>query len=257
MRRVRLALTHQDSHQGALFRGVTRDLGACIRRMPRPYTLLESVPTPEGLLELRQRGERDFLLTIRGQVLMTSALRRTEIELAQLACAGISGRRGARVLIGGLGLAFTLRAALDALSPDARVTVAELNPVVVRWCRGPLAVLTDHSLADPRVSVVERDVTKVIRAVADAPAEPRFDAVIWDLYRGPGCGLPSLENHLYGDGSLQRTHRALSTGGVFAVWGEKRHAPFEARLEKQDFRIERTHSSVKGPKHAIYIAVKP
>jgi len=161
------------------------------------------------------------------------------------------------VLIGGLGLGFTLRAALDALSADARVTVAELNPVVVRWCRGPLAILTADSLADPRVSVVERDVTKVIRDIAEAPDAPRFDAVIWDLYRGPGCGLPALENHLYGVGSVQRTHRALNAGGVFAVWGEKRHAPFEARLEKQHFRIERTHSSVKGPKHAIYIAVKP
>jgi spermidine synthase len=224
--------------------------------MPRPYTLLESVPTPEGLLELRQRGERDFLLTIRGQVLMTSALRRTEIELAQLACEAISGRKGARVLIGGLGLGFTLRATLDALRPDARVTVAELNPVVVRWCRGPLGVLTDNSLGDPRVDVVERDVTKVIRDVVDGPDTARFDAVIWDLYRGPGCGLPALESHLYGVASVQRTHRALNPGGVFAVWGEKRHAPFEARLEKQDFRLERTHSSVKGPKHAIYIAIK-
>jgi spermidine synthase len=222
--------------------------------VPRPYTLLESVPTPEGLLELRQRGERDFLLTIGGQVLMTSALRRSEIELAQLACAPISDRPAARVLIGGLGLGFTLRAALDALRPDARVVVAELNAVVVRWCRGPLAVLTDNCLADPRVSVLERDVTKIVRRVAEQPDEPRFDAIIWDLYRGPGSAPPSQEDRLYGVGSIQRAHQALSRGGVFAVWGEKRHAPFETRLTKHGFRLERTHSSGKGPKHAVYIA---
>jgi spermidine synthase len=225
-------------------------------RMPRPYTLLESVPTPEGLLELRQRGERDFLLTIQGQVLMTSALRRSEIELAQQGCAPISSRPKARVLIGGLGLAYTLRAALDALRPDARVTVAELNPVVVRWCRGPLAVLTDNCLADPRVSVVERDVTKIIREVVEQTDQPRYDAVIWDLYRGPGCGQPALENRLYGTASVQRTHRALSPGGVFAVWGEKRHAPFEARLQHNGFRLEQTHNRAKGPKHAVYVAIK-
>jgi spermidine synthase len=224
--------------------------------MPRPYTLLESVPTPEGLLQLRQRGERDFLLTIGGQVLMTSALRRTEIELAELACAPVRGRSPARVLIGGLGLGFTLRAALDALRPNARVVVAELNPIVVRWCRGPLAILTGNSLADPRVSVLEKDVTKIIRAVVERPEEPRFDAIIWDLYRGPGGSRPALDDRLYGAASIRRTRGALSAGGVFAVWGEKRHAPFETRVTHHGFRLERTHSSTKGPKHAVYVAVK-
>jgi spermidine synthase len=224
--------------------------------MPRPYTLIESVPTPEGLLELRQRGERDFLLTIRGQVLMTSALRRSEIELAQLGCAPIRERTAARVLIGGLGLGFTLRAALEALQHDARVIVAELNPVVVRWCRGPLAVLTDNSLASPRVSVVEKDVTKIIRGVAERADEPRFDAILWDLYRGPGAGPQAQDQRLYGVPSVSRAHRALSTGGVFAVWGERPSRPFEDRLAKCGFRHVQTHISPKGPKHAVYIAVK-
>jgi spermidine synthase len=161
-----------------------------------------------------------------------------------------------RVLIGGLGLGFTLRAALDSLPADARVVVAELNPVVVRWCRGPLAVLTDDSLADPRVTVVEGDVTKLIRRVVEQPDEPRFDAIIWDLYRGPGSADPAEEQALYGGTSVARVHRALNAGGIFAVWGETRHAPFEARLTKHGFRIERTHSTGKGPRHAVYIAVK-
>ncbi|MET0389187.1 MAG: spermidine synthase [Polyangiales bacterium] len=221
--------------------------------MPHPFTLLESVPTPEGLLELRQRGDRDFMISIGGQVLMTSVLRSSEIELAQRGCDRLVERAGARVLIGGLGLGFTLRAALDALPQDAQVVLAELNPVVVRWCRGPLAVLTNNSLADARVTVVERNVIKLLRDVAERPAEPRFDAIIWDLYRGPGS---DRDDRLYGLTSLQRTHRSLSPGGVFAVWGEERDRVFEDRLTRCGFTIERTHSSGKGTKHALYIAVK-
>lgn len=223
--------------------------------MPRPFTLIESVPTPEGPLELRQRGERDFMLTIRGQVLMTSAIRHSEIELAERSCGYVRTRSPARVLIGGLGLGYTLRAALDSLQPSAQVTVAELNPVVVRWCRGPLAVLTDGSVADPRVTVAERDVIELVREVADQPECPRFDAIVWDLYRGPGCGeSAAVEQRLYGSQSLQRVQRALSPGGVFAVWGEKRDPSFEARLTRCGFAIEQTSSSGKGAKHAVYIA---
>lgn len=224
--------------------------------MPRPFTLRESVKTPEGLLELRQRGERDFMISIGGRVLMTSVLRNSEVELAQLGCAPIADRKNARVLVGGLGLGFTLRAALDVLPADARVVVAEINPVVVRWCRGPLAILTEDSLADPRVSVVEEDVTKVIRGVVDSPEEPRFDAAIWDLYRGPGFA-PELDHALYGPVSIERTFRALSVGGVFAVWGEGPDRSFRSRLTKCGFTVERTQSSGKGPKHAIYVARKP
>jgi len=224
--------------------------------MPRPYTLIESVPTPEGMLELRQRGERDFMLTIRGQVLMTSALRRSEIDLARLGCAPIRERSAARVLIGGLGLGFTLRAALDSLQPDARVVVAELNPIVVRWCRGPLAVLTDNSLASPQVSVVEEDVTKIIRGIAEHRAEPRFDAIIWDLYRGPGGGPASHDQRLYDAPSVSRAHRALSERGVFAVWGERPSPQFEVRMSQCGFRHVQTHTTTKGPRHVVYIALK-
>src|SRR5690606_37366758 len=98
--------------------------------------------------ELRQRGQADFLIVIDGRVLMTSAARRSEEALASLACAAIAGRRRARVLIGGLGMGYTLRAALDASPADARVVVAELTPEVASWCRGPLAILTQAAVAD-------------------------------------------------------------------------------------------------------------
>jgi spermidine synthase len=224
--------------------------------MPRPFALLESVKTPEGSLELRQRGERDFMISIGGRVLMTSVLRNSEVELAQLGCAPVRDRKSVRVLIGGLGLGYTLRAALDVLPGDAHVVVAEINPMVVRWCRGPLAILTDDSLADPRVTVAEKDVTNVIRGVVDRPKEPRFDAIVWDLYRGPGSALQH-EQTLYGRASVERVFRALSEGGVFAVWGERPDPSFQSRLKKCGFTVERTQSSGKGPKHAVYVAVKP
>src|SRR5690349_7353098 len=119
--------------------------------MPRAFTLVEKVDTPDGPLELRKSGERHFMITIAGRVLMTSQLTRSETALAQLACLPIRDRAAPRVLIGGLGLGFTLRAALDTLPKKARVEVAELNPSVERWCRGPLAVLTQGAVSDPRV----------------------------------------------------------------------------------------------------------
>jgi spermidine synthase len=230
--------------------------GAGYDRMPRPYTLLESVTTPEGALELRQRGERDFMISIAGRVLMTSSSQRSEIALAQLGCAPVRARARARVLIGGLGLGFTLRAALDVLPRAARVVVAELNPAVVRWCRGPLAILTDDCLSDRRVSVVVGDVTQLIRSVAEAPTQPRFDAILWDLYRGPGAVPAGRTDRLYGARSIEPTHRALSAGGVYAVWGESRDTAFEARLMGCGFRVERSRSAGSGPQHAVYVAVK-
>ena len=110
--------------------------------MTRPWRTLATVPTDEGPLELRQRGDDEFLIVIAGRVLMTSAARRSEEALATLGCAAIARTGAPRVLIGGLGMAYTLRAALDALPATAKVVVAELNPVVADWCRGPMAALT-------------------------------------------------------------------------------------------------------------------
>ena len=114
--------------------------------MAKPWTTLDAVETKEGRLELRQRDTDDFLIVIDGRVLMSSRAHRSEIEVASLACERLASPRRARILIGGLGMGYTLRAALDGLPEDAEVHVAELNEVVVRWCRGPLASLTDDAL---------------------------------------------------------------------------------------------------------------
>jgi spermidine synthase len=218
--------------------------------MPRPWTLLEAVETPDGLLELRRRGERDFMISIDKRVLMTSTFTRSEKALAELGCAAISQRPEPRVLIGGLGLGYTLRATLDTLPSSARVMVAELNPVVVRWCRSEVAALSADALADQRVEVVVGDVTDRIREVASDPARPRFDAILFDLYVGPG----GHEDPLYGRAIIADIRRALSAGGVFAVWGENPDPAFEARLGKGGFTVHRERVQGGGPTHTVVVA---
>ena len=117
--------------------------------MAQPWKTIESVSTVEGILELRQRGERDFLIMIGPQVLMNSLANRSEVVLGQLGCGHLKESESPRVLVGGLGMGFTLRAVLDTLPATARVVVAELNPTVVEWCRGPLAGLTHGAVDDP------------------------------------------------------------------------------------------------------------
>jgi spermidine synthase len=220
--------------------------------MPRPFRLIESVSTPEGPLELRQRGERDFMISVAGRVLMTSNLTKSEVAVARLGIAPIVGRRNARVLIGGLGLGYTLRAALDGLRKDASVIVAELNEAVVRWCHGPLKVLTNDALGDPRVSVALGDVTKRIREAARGDVPP-YDAIILDLYVGPGESAHATQA-LYGREILQRTHEAITPGGVYAVWGEDPDAAFENRLRSVGFQAEHQRVEGGGPRHAVYLA---
>lgn len=223
--------------------------------MSRPWQTLDRVPSAEGTLELRRRGDRDFLITVAGRVLMNSVHHRSEAALGALACRGLEGRRGPRVLVGGLGMGFTLRAVLDAVAADARVVVAELNPVVVRWCGGPLADLTAGAAQDPRVEVRVGDVADVIRGAA---AEPdRFDAVILDLYEGPHAGCAKVADPLYGRGAIERTRAALRPGGVFAVWGEAYDEGFEKRLQAASFSVSTERPGRGGLRHVVYVATAP
>lgn len=221
--------------------------------MPRPFKLLDSVDTSEGKLELRQRGDRDFMISIAGRVLMSSHIHRSETAVAELACAAIAGRKSARVLIGGLGLGFTLRAALDAVSRSAQVVVAELNPAVAAWCRGQVSHLTEHAVSDGRVTLVIGDVTEQIRKVAQSAKQPRFDAIVLDLYLGPS-DADRDEDPLYGRSVLRDTYAALAKGGVYAVWSEDPSPKFEKRLKDVGFSVERVRTEGGGPRHAVYIA---
>ncbi len=167
--------------------------------MTRPWRIVDSIDTDEGLLDLRQRGETDFLIAIDGRVLMNSSANVSEIVLAELACEPLKTKKNARVLVGGLGMGFTLKAAIDNLPADAEVVVAELNPIMVKWCRGPLAHFTGGAVDDPRVKIVIDDVAAVIRQAAMRGKENRFDAIILDLYEGPYEGDQGRGEYLYGD----------------------------------------------------------
>jgi spermidine synthase len=223
--------------------------------MAQPWQTLDKVNTADGVLELRKRGERDFLILINDRVLMNSRANRSELALGESACVKIASRARPRVLIGGLGMGLTLRAALDALPETAQVIVAELNPVVFEWCRGPLAELTGNAVSDPRVLVVIEDVSAVIVKAAQ-PGAKQFDAVIIDLYEGPGASSDALLDPFYGGRALKTTAAALSVDGVFAVWGENPDAGFEKRLVAADFIVDRKRPGRGGLRHVVYVARK-
>ncbi|MDP7112218.1 MAG: spermidine synthase [Myxococcota bacterium] len=218
--------------------------------MRQPWKTLERVETANGPLELRQRGDSEFLFTVAGQVLMTSRATRSEEALAALACAGVAGKERPALLIGGLGLGFTLRAALDVLPPGAQVCTAELHDAVVRWCRGPLAGLSDHALDDPRVEARVADVSAVI-----AEARDRWDAIAIDLYDGPHRGNQGAQDPIYGTPALRRTLAALCPGGTFAVWAEEHDDRFAGRLTAAGFRdVSEKHPGRGSQRHVVYVA---
>ena len=219
----------------------------------KPWQTLERIETPEGPLELRQRGERDFLITIGGRVLMTSTAHRSEDDLARLACDAMVRRPRPRVLLGGLGMGYTLRAALDRLPPAAEVTVVDLNPAVVAWCQGPLAPLTQASVADRRVRVVIDDVA---RAIVGARAGD-LDAILLDLYEGPRPGRAGARHPLYGDIAVGAAWSALRAGGVLAVWSEEPDPSYEARLRQQGFQVTAQRAGGGGGRaHTVDIGVR-
>ncbi len=217
--------------------------------MTRPWETLDAVDTDEGKLELRRRGSDgdDFVITVAGRVLMSSMAHLTEVAVAEMACREVMNREKPRVLIGGLGMGYTLRAALDVLPRTARVEVAEINEAVVRWCRGPLARLTQNALKDRRAAVRMEDVAAMI-------ARGGYDAIILDLYEGPREAARAEGDPFYGREALKRTREALTPGGVFAVWSEDPDAAFEKRLRAAGFQVDRRKPGKGGPRHAVYLA---
>jgi spermidine synthase len=208
-----------------------------------PWDTIAAVDTADGRLELRQqRGKPSFVIAIAGRVLMTSSARRSEEALGRL------GARPGRVLLGGLGMGYTLRALLDALPADARVEVAELTPAIVDWCRGPLAGLTGAAIADPRVEVRITDV-----AVPIGEARAAYDAIVLDLYEGPYAATQPREHPIFGDGALARAKRALRPGGLLAIWGEDEDPGFVRRLGRAGFEASLHRQGGGGRTHVIYL----
>ena len=224
--------------------------------MARPWRIVDSIDTDEGLLDLRQRGETDFLITIAGRVLMNSSGNLSEIALARLACESLKNQKNPRVLVGGLGMGYTLKAALDTLPPSAEIVMAELNPIMVKWCQGPLADQAGGAVDDPRVTVVIDDVAAVIRSAASPGKGHRFDAIILDLYEGPYEGDQGRGDYLYGSAAITLSRTALKAGGVFAVWSEDPDKAFEQRLQRAGFAVNRQRPGRGGGRHVVYIATK-
>ena len=213
--------------------------------MALSWQTLATAQTDEGTLELRRRGD-DWLMTIAGRVLMNSFSRSSEEELARLAIATL-GRPAQRVLVSGLGMGFTLRALLDAVPRTAQVSVAEINPIVVEWCRGPLGPATDHAIADPRVTAVVRDVAQVIAAARG------LDLILLDLYEGPNNASQAANDPFYGAAALARAHAALAPGGVLGVWSEDADAPFAKRFAAAHFTVTKHSIGRGGRRHIVYL----
>jgi spermidine synthase len=221
-----------------------------------PWSVLDTaqVPGGGGELRLKQRGA-EFSIMLDHNELMNSRLSGSEEALATIACEKIRRRKTPRILIGGLGMGFTLRAALVALGPDARIVVAELVPAVVAWARGPMAEVFGASLTDPRVSIREADVGEVIRSDAAA-----FDAILLDVDNGPEGLTRKANDALYDLKGLGGARAALRPGGVLAVWSSGPNPKFTWRLRKAGFEVEevraRANGSRGGARHVIWIATR-
>ncbi len=186
--------------------------------------------------------------------LMNSRLSGSEEALASLPCQRLTDRTGARILIGGLGMGFTLRAALPLLAADAEIIVAELVPAVVQWARGPMAGIFDGSLDDPRVTIATADVADLI----SQNSEP-YDAILLDVDNGPDGITHASNDRLYRAAGLKTAQRALRPGGILAVWSSAPDAKFTRRLVNVGFAVEEAPVRARGKRgahHMIWLATR-
>src|SRR3954462_14849358 len=202
-------------------------------------------------MSLTRQGS-EYVILASGKPLMSSRMHGSEEHLAALGCREARTREEPCVLVGGLGMGFTLRATLDVLPPAATVVVAELVPAVVDWNRGPLGPLAGYPLKDPRVQIEIDDVAATLRASAR-----RFDAVLLDVDNGPAAFTATHNQRLYDDQGLAAARAALTEGGVIAVWSAWEDRRFEQRLRYGGFtvHVERVRARLKkgGPRHTIFV----
>lgn len=221
-----------------------------------PWTFLDSAQAPGdgGELRLYQRGA-EFSIRVDKCELMNSRQYGSEDALGELTCRRIADRPHPRVLIGGLGMGYTLRAALNSLSAEGKVVIAELVPAVVVWNRGPLAELAGNPLKDPRVTVREIDVGLIMREKQHA-----FDAIMLDVDNGPEGLTRKANDWLYGLSGLKAAYDALRPGGVLAVWSTSTNDGFVRRLRKSGFTVTevpvRSRGARGGARYTIWFAVR-
>jgi spermidine synthase len=199
-----------------------------------PRVQIAAARTPGGGELVLYRHDRDFSITINGEELMHSRQHESELELARLGCAHLSGSKAPRILIGGLGMGFTLRQALDLLCPQARVVVGELSSVIVEWNRSYLGELNHHPLKDERVYLAVGDVVALISRSKD-----RFDAILLDIDNGPDALSDPRNHRLYGPSGLLACRGALRNQGSLAVWSAAASPKFERLLSDCGFHLRR------------------
>ena len=222
-----------------------------------PWLQIDTTPVPGAEVELRlmRRGD-EFSMMLGQNELMNSRLSGSEAALATLACKRIELVRRPHLLIGGLGMGFTLRAALAVLGSDARIVVAELVPAVIAWARGPMAGIFGDSLSDPRASIREADVVDVVRSHRSA-----FDAILLDVDNGPEALIRKANDALYDLKGLKAIHRALRPRGVLAIWSSGPNAAFSKRLRDAGFDVNevaiRATAKRSGARHVIWFAARP
>jgi spermidine synthase len=219
----------------------------------KPWVLLGQTAAPDGTPLTLQSRDGELLLLADGKPLMSSRMHASEDALATLACRRIRTLTRPQVLIGGLGMGFTLRAALDVLPPTATVVVAELVPAVVTWNQGPLGPLADHPLRDARVRVEETDVAVTLRSNPG-----RFHAVLLDVDNSSDALVASGNAWLYSDHGVAAIRSALTMDGVLGVWSASEDRRFARRLRQHGFTVdlERVRGRLKrgGPRHTILVA---
>jgi spermidine synthase len=212
------------------------------------------IPGTDGELRLMRRGA-EFSIKLGTNELMNSRLSGSEAALATLASKKIEAVEKPHLLIGGLGMGFTLRAALAVLGAGARIAVAELVPAVVAWARGPMAEIFGGSLNDPRVSILETDVTDVI-----GTHKRTFDAILLDVDNGPEGLTRKANDALYNPAGLQAAYAALRPHGVLAVWSSGPNPAFTKRLRGAGFDVNEVNVRATGrgggALHVIWIATR-
>jgi len=219
-----------------------------------PRELIDTAMVPDGEeLRLFRRGD-DFMIVLDRNELMNSRMSGSEEALATMTCERIAGRKQTRILIGGYGMGFTLRAALGMLEADSQVIVAELVPKIIDWARGPMSELAAGCLDDPRVHIQYGDVAAEIGSEQNC-----YDAILLDVDNGPDGLTRGANDQLYSMRGLRAAKEALKPGGTLAIWSAAPDRIFAERLRKAGFIVDevavRARSNGKGPKHVIWFAV--
>jgi len=220
----------------------------------KPTRLLDQATTPDGTPLTLHEHDGTLLIRVGGVELMSTRQHHSEERLAELACAGLRDRRRAAVLIGGLGLGFTLRETLRHVAADASVVVAELVPAVIAWNRNPAYGLAADLIDDPRVEIIADDVAHVLAA-----SRGRFDSIMLDVDNGASGLTAAANDGLYAAAGLRRAWAALKPGGRLAVWSAGSDPRFVARMQDAGFAVEvckaRTHPT-GGSWNSIFVGTR-